>query len=194
MHLALELDQSSKVSANPKADIERALQVLRKRIDEFGVTEPLVQQEGDDRIVVELAGIADPARAKSIVQKSAFLEFRITDKSGALERAMPSMERALRTLGINAPAGAPATPSAVEQLLGGDSAKAASDTASITGGVLCHWVRALAPVELCCKLRPRYGNRQECPFHLARSYRLGNMHALTRASMTRHGIGHCALP
>jgi len=136
MHLALELDQSSKVSANPKADIERALQVLRKRIDEFGVTEPLVQQEGDERIVVELAGIADPARAKSIVQKSAFLEFRITDKSGALERAMPSMERALRTLGLNAPAGAPKAPSAVEQLLGGDSAKAASDTASITGGVL----------------------------------------------------------
>ena len=136
MHLALELDQTSKVSANPKADIERALQVLRKRVDEFGVTEPLVQLVGNDRIVVELAGISDPGRAKQIVQKSAFLEFRITDKSGALERALPSFERALRTLGVNTPAGKPAVPSAVEQLLGGDSAKAASDSTDITGGVL----------------------------------------------------------
>ncbi len=148
MHLALELDQSNKVSANPKADIERALQVLRKRVDEFGVSEPLVQRVGNDRIVVELAGIADPARAKSIVQKSAFLEFRITDKTGALERALPSFERALRTLGVNAPAGTRATPSAVEQLLGGDSAKAATDSTDITGGVLSTLIQPAATAGL----------------------------------------------
>src|SRR5258706_16039878 len=89
MHLALELDQSQKVSADPKGDIQKAIQVLRKRTDEFGVSEPLVQQVGNDRIVVELAGITDPARAIEIVQKSAFLEFRITDKTGALDKAMP---------------------------------------------------------------------------------------------------------
>ncbi len=57
MHLALELDQSKQVSADPKRDLDLALTVLRKRIDEFGVTEPLIQKVGDDRIVVELAGI-----------------------------------------------------------------------------------------------------------------------------------------
>ena len=57
MHLALELDQSKQVSADPKRDLDLALTVLRKRIDEFGVTEPLVQKVGDSRIVVELAGI-----------------------------------------------------------------------------------------------------------------------------------------
>jgi preprotein translocase subunit SecD len=134
MHLALELDQSQKVSADPNADIQRAIQVLRKRTDEFGVSEPLVQQVGKDRIVVELAGITDPARAKSIIQKSAFLEFRITDKTGALDKTLPAMDRALRSLGVAGPA-APAKPSAVQQLLGGDSAKAAADTA-LTGGVL----------------------------------------------------------
>ena len=81
MHLALELDQSKQVSADPKSDLDLALTVLRKRIDEFGVDEPLVQKVGDDRIVVELAGITDPARAKAIVQRSAFLEFRITDET-----------------------------------------------------------------------------------------------------------------
>src|SRR5918996_850978 len=79
MHLALELDQSKQVSADPKRDLQLALTVLRKRIDEFGVEEPIIQKVGDERLVVELAGITDPARAKSIVQRSAFLEFKITD-------------------------------------------------------------------------------------------------------------------
>jgi preprotein translocase subunit SecD len=124
MHLALELDQSKQVSADPKRDLDLALTVLRKRIDEFGVEEPLVQKAGDERIVVELAGITDPARAKAIVQRSAFLEFRITNKTNALEKSLPAMDRVLRGLGVKGetPAGG-GKPSAVEQLLGGDSAK-----------------------------------------------------------------------
>jgi preprotein translocase subunit SecD len=132
MHLALELDQSKQVSADPKRDLDLALTVLRKRVDEFGVTEPVTQMVGDDRIVVELPGIDDPARAKAIVQRSAFLEFRITDETNALEKAIPAMDRVLRGLGIRG-TGAPAgRPSAVEQLLGGDSAakKAGADSAA----------------------------------------------------------------
>jgi preprotein translocase subunit SecD len=124
MHLALELDQSKQVSADPKRDLDLALTVLRKRIDEFGVEEPLVQKAGDDRIVVELAGITEPARAKAIVQRSAFLEFRITNKTNALEKVLPAMDRVLRGLGVKGETAPGAgKPSAVEQLLGGDSAK-----------------------------------------------------------------------
>src|SRR5688572_28961391 len=140
MHLALELDQSKQVSSDPKRDLELALTVLRKRIDEFGVEEPLVQKVGDERIVVELAGITDPARAKAIVQRSAFLEFKITDETQALEKALPAMDRTLRSLGIKGEAQAD-KPSAVQQLLGGDTARAggkdsASDTTAVVGGVL----------------------------------------------------------
>jgi preprotein translocase subunit SecD len=141
MHLALELDQSKRVSADPKRDLQLALTVLRKRIDEFGVTEPLIQQVGDNRIVVELAGIKEPARAKAIVQRSAFLEFKITDETQALEKALPAMDRTLRSLGVKGE-GAPTQPSAVQQLLGGDTAKATSsdstapDTSAVIGGVL----------------------------------------------------------
>ena len=146
MHLALELDQSKQVSADPKKDLDLALTVLRKRIDEFGVEEPLVQKVGDSRIVVELAGITDPARAKAIVQRSAFLEFKITDKTQALEKALPAMDRTIRGLGIKGEA-APTQPSAVQQLLGGDSAKGtpkdstsrdstSRDTSAVVGGVL----------------------------------------------------------
>jgi preprotein translocase subunit SecD len=134
MHLALELDQSKKVSADPPRDLELALTVLRKRIDEFGVTEPLIQKVGNERIVVELAGITDPVRAKAIVQRSAFLEFKITDETAALEKAIPAMDRALRSLGVKGGA-QPQQPSAVQQLLGGDTARKtdARDTARKTG-------------------------------------------------------------
>jgi preprotein translocase subunit SecD len=162
MHLGLELDQSKQVSADPKKDLDLALTVLRKRIDEFGVEEPLVQKVGDGRIVVELAGITDPARAKSIVQRSAFLEFKITNKTGALEKALPAMDRTLRNLGIKGET-EPSKPSAVQQLLGGDTtgappkdsarakapasarrkdSAATADTAPVQGGVLSGLIQA----------------------------------------------------
>jgi preprotein translocase subunit SecD len=133
MHLALELDQSKQVSADPKRDLTLAETVLRKRIDEFGVEEPVIQKAGDDRIVVELAGITDPARAKAIVQRSAFLEFKITDETGALEKALPAMDRTLRNLGIKAEA-EPTRPSAVQQLLGGDSVRPTNKDSTPAGG------------------------------------------------------------
>lgn len=150
MHLALELDQSKQVSADPKRDLQLALTVLRKRIDEFGVTEPLIQQVGNERIVVELAGIKDPARAKAIVQRSAFLEFKITNETGALDKAIPAMDRTLRNLGIKGE-GQAEQPSAVQQLLGGDTTRAgakdsaAKDTAAVVGGVLAGLVQPSAP-------------------------------------------------
>src|SRR5688572_22238699 len=130
MHLALELDQSKQVSADPARDLDLALTILRKRVDEFGVSEPVAQQVGNERIVVELPGIDDPARAKAIVQRSAFLEFRITDETNALEKAIPAMDRTLRSLGVRGE-GAAGRPSAVEQLLGGDTAsRKPADTAA----------------------------------------------------------------
>ncbi len=142
LHLALELDESQRVSSDRAHDIELALQVLRKRIDEFGVTEPLIQKSGEERIVVELPGVSDPARARQIVQKAAFLEFRITDETQALEKALPAMDRALRMLGVaESPGAADAgpAPSAVQQLLGGDEAatdSAPADTALAGPAVL----------------------------------------------------------
>ena len=148
MHLALELDQSKQVSSDPKRDLDLALTVLRKRIDEFGVTEPLIQKVGDDRIVVELAGVTEPDRAKAIVQRTAFLEFKITDKTGALDKALPAMDRTLRGLGITSvDTGAAKQPSAVQQLLGADTAKKGADTAAaVPGGVLESLIQPAAAI------------------------------------------------
>lgn len=63
--------------------ISQNLQTVRNRINELGVAEPLVQQQGSNRIVVELAGVQDTAEAKRILGKTANLEFRLVAKSDA---------------------------------------------------------------------------------------------------------------
>jgi preprotein translocase subunit SecD len=99
MHLALEVDESKgKIDDKSKA-LENALKVVRNRIDQFGVSEPVVQMAGNDRIIVELPGIDDPRRAQDVVQKSAFLEFQITDKTQALEKAFPRIDAAVKQSG-----------------------------------------------------------------------------------------------
>ncbi|HXV90630.1 MAG TPA: protein translocase subunit SecD [Gemmatimonadales bacterium] len=128
IHLALEVDQSKGPVADPAEAIRRAERVVRTRIDEFGTTEPVVQIVGGERLVVQLPEERDPARAKSIVQRTAFLEFRITDMRNLFRDALPAIDRALRAAGVGGPAGAPAV-GGVAQLFGGDSAAAGSDTA-----------------------------------------------------------------
>ncbi len=96
MHLALEVDESKGPVPDKSKAIDNALKVVRNRIDEFGVSEPLVQKAGNDRIIVELPGIDDPRRAQDVVQKSAFLEFQITDKTQALEKSLPRLDAVLK--------------------------------------------------------------------------------------------------
>jgi preprotein translocase subunit SecD len=96
MHLALEVDESKGPVPDKSKAIDNALKVVRNRIDEFGVSEPVVQKAGNDRIIVELPGIDDPRRAQDVVQKSAFLEFQITDKTQALEKSLPRLDAVLK--------------------------------------------------------------------------------------------------
>src|SRR6476619_3477376 len=99
MHLALEVDESKGAVQDKAEAIDRALKVVRTRIDQFGVSEPVVQKAGKDRIIVELPGIDDPQRAQDVVQKSAFLEFQITDKTQALEKAFPRLDAGVKQAG-----------------------------------------------------------------------------------------------
>jgi preprotein translocase subunit SecD len=128
IHLALEVDQTKGPVPDCADAIQRAEKVVRTRINEFGTTEPVVQIEGKCRLIVELPGEKDPARAKGVIQRSAFLEFRITDMKGGFKDALPAIDAALRKAGIKARGDA--TPSAVAQLFGGDTSKAARDSAA----------------------------------------------------------------
>ena len=112
MHLALEIDESKATVADKKDALSRALKTVRNRIDQFGVSEPVVQQVGDDRIIVELPGIDDQARAQDMLQRSAFLQFQIVDKTNALEKSLPRLDAAVRSRKLDVVAGAAATPAA----------------------------------------------------------------------------------
>jgi preprotein translocase subunit SecD len=96
MHLALEIDDSDDTLAGDVVDdaIERTLTTIRNRIDEFGVREPQIQRAGN-RIIVELAGIQDRDRARAIVERTAFMEFKIVTDGAALIQALPRMDRAV---------------------------------------------------------------------------------------------------
>lgn len=61
--------------------IEQALETIRNRVDEFGVSEPSIQRQGKDKIIVQLAGIKDPDRAKDLIGRTALLEFRLANDS-----------------------------------------------------------------------------------------------------------------
>src|SRR6266550_4431573 len=128
IYLALEVDQSKGPVPDCADAIQRAQRVVRTRMDEFGTKEPVVQIQGKCRLIVELAGEKDPARAKSVIQRTAFLEFRITDMKGLFKDALPQIDAGLRKAGVKA-RGANA-PSAVAQLFGGDTTKAARDSAA----------------------------------------------------------------
>jgi len=99
MHLALEVDDSKQAVADKSEAIDRAIKVVRNRIDQFGVSEPVVQKVGTDRIVVELPGEADPVRARELVEGTAFLQFQITDETRALDKALPRIDAVLRESG-----------------------------------------------------------------------------------------------
>jgi preprotein translocase subunit SecD len=137
IHMALEIDETKAPVADKAAALTNALTVLRNRVDEFGVAEPVVQQVGSDRIIVELPGIDDPVRAQDIVQKSAFLEFQITDETDALTKALPRLDGIIRSRGIVAPgvahtdtttARAPTGLGSLLQRDTTDTARVASDT------------------------------------------------------------------
>jgi protein-export membrane protein SecD len=73
--------------------VDRALEIIKNRIDEFGVAEPQIQKQGADQIVVQLPGIVDTEKAEEVVSRVAHLEFKLVeaDKSyntGLLEKAV----------------------------------------------------------------------------------------------------------
>ncbi|MGN6733502.1 MAG: protein translocase subunit SecD, partial [Candidatus Binatia bacterium] len=68
--------------------IDQSLETIRNRIDQFGVSEPIIQREGQENILIQLPGIQDPERAKEIIGKTALLEFKLVDDTANVEDAI----------------------------------------------------------------------------------------------------------
>src|SRR3954467_3001762 len=96
MHLALDVDESKGTVAKKAGAIDRALKVVRTRIEGMGVSETVIQKAGNDRILIDIPGVTDRERAIKIAQEQAFLQFQITDKTNALEKALPRLDAIAR--------------------------------------------------------------------------------------------------
>ncbi|CAN5297910.1 protein translocase subunit SecD [soil metagenome] len=127
-YLSIEVvDSAGTMTAAERDDaVDQALTVIRTRIDELGVAEPTVQRAGSDRIIVELAGLRNQDRAKSIIQRSAVLKFQIVEDLDELAQALPRMDRAIVAAGAALPAD---TATGVSSPVGG-LFQAAGDTAA----------------------------------------------------------------
>ena len=68
--------------------VRQGLETIRNRVDQFGVAEPSIQQQGENRILVQLPGVQDPARAKALIGKTALLEFKLVDEQTDAESAL----------------------------------------------------------------------------------------------------------
>jgi preprotein translocase subunit SecD len=68
--------------------VRQGLETIRNRVDQFGVAEPTITRQGSDRILIQLPGIQDPARAKELIGKTALLEFKLLDERASVEEAL----------------------------------------------------------------------------------------------------------
>ena len=85
-----------------KSAIERSFNILRTRIDKFGVTSPNIQlQEGTNRILIELPGVSDPERVRKLLQGSAKLEFWETYENADVFHLLENLNKALGTLAVS---------------------------------------------------------------------------------------------
>jgi preprotein translocase subunit SecD len=71
-----------------KLAVDQALETIRNRIDQFGVSEPDIRIQGDRRILIQLPGIKDTQRAKELIGKTALLEFKLLDEEHDMEAAL----------------------------------------------------------------------------------------------------------
>lgn len=67
----------SELSLQSEDSIKRVIEIIQNRVDQFGVAEPTIQKQGNNRVIVELAGIKDPERARDLLQSTALLELMI---------------------------------------------------------------------------------------------------------------------
>jgi SecD/SecF fusion protein len=80
MHLLLKVDTSSLAGKSKDDAADRAIEVIRNRIDEFGVRETSIAKQGEDEIVVQLPGVTDRERALEIIGRTALLEFKLVSQ------------------------------------------------------------------------------------------------------------------
>ncbi|UCG52638.1 MAG: protein translocase subunit SecD [Candidatus Latescibacterota bacterium] len=95
MHLVLEVASDQLDSDARKDALDRVLKIIRNRVDQFGVSEPVIQKQGDRRVIVQLPGLQDAERAKNLIGQTALLEFRMVREQEDAYRVLKDLDLAL---------------------------------------------------------------------------------------------------
>lgn len=97
MYLLLEIDQS-KLPEGVSVDkaVDRAIEIIRNRVDQWGVFEPTIQKLRNNRILVQLPGVLDRERAVSLIGRTALLEFKLVADNKLIEETLKNIDEVLR--------------------------------------------------------------------------------------------------
>jgi protein-export membrane protein SecD len=105
MDLLLELDRTALPEGSDVSEAtDRVVEILRNRVDQFGVAEPVVQKQGEDRIAVQLPGLLDPERARRLIGQTALLEFKLVKTGDEMQRVVQMVDRHLAQRAAGMPA------------------------------------------------------------------------------------------
>lgn len=99
IHMVLEVKTEEMEPQAAEDAVEQAQEVLRNRVDQFGVAEPTIQRQGGNRIIIELPGVQDVQRAKALVGQTALLEFQLLEPYADRDRLLRRIDQALDTDG-----------------------------------------------------------------------------------------------
>lgn len=96
MHIVLEIDDA-KLDENAKKDaIDRVMEIMRNRVDQFGVAEPVIQKQGEKRLIIQLPGLEDQRRARDLIGTTALLEFKLVREQDELVRTIQNLDLVLK--------------------------------------------------------------------------------------------------
>jgi protein-export membrane protein SecD len=146
MYMILEVDKSKLSPEEAKDAVDRALEVIRNRIDQWGVSEPSLQKIGGDRIMVQLPGVMERERARSLIGRTALLEFKLLADEKTTMDVLERIDKRLSAGFTETPSPGTATTAAPESTVAAPApettAAAPADTTGPTEGPLLSMLRA----------------------------------------------------
>jgi len=114
MHVVLRVQKEKLDEKAADEAVDRAEQIIRNRIDQFGVTEPLIQKSGDDRIIVDLPGFTDTERAQKLIGETAQLQFKLLESLENASLIISKIDKALVEMETTVEGETPAAEKAAE--------------------------------------------------------------------------------
>ena len=91
----------TQLSLQSEDSIKRVIEIIQNRVDQFGVAEPTIQKQGNNRVIVELAGIEDPERARYLLQSTALLELMIVKNVESTNTIIRQIDSIIATSNVN---------------------------------------------------------------------------------------------